>query len=81
MLIQLLEAECGKKLAGWIKDRLWDFHKIDSMSAVFRYADPPPDGELWVDFHQLQTVIDKFVQAIEQYIHQKVEKNRTWTGD
>ena len=41
MLIQLLEEECGNKLAGWIKARLRDFHKIDCMSAVFRYADPP----------------------------------------
>src|ERR1700722_3203882 len=68
MLIQLLEAECGKTLAGWIKDRLWDFHRIDNMSDVFRYADPPPEGELWVDFRQLQTVIDKLVRAFEKYI-------------
>jgi HEPN domain len=70
-LIQLLEAECGKMLAGWIKDRLWDFHRIDNMAALFRYADPPADGELWIDFHQLQTVIEKMVQAIEQYMEQK----------
>lgn len=70
-LIQLLEAECGKKLAGWIKDRLWDFHRIDNMAALFRYADPPADGELWIDFHQLQAVIDKLVQAVEQYIDGK----------
>jgi hypothetical protein len=70
-LIQLLEAESGKKIAPWVKDRLWDFHKIDSMAALFRYADPPADGELWIDFHQLQAVIDKLVQAVEQYIEQK----------
>lgn len=67
-LIQLLEAESGKKIAGWVKDRLWDFHRIDKMAALFRYADPPADGELWIDFHQLQAVIDKSVQAIEQYM-------------
>lgn len=70
-LIQLLEAECGKKFAGWVRDRLWDFHTIDKMAALFRYADPPANGELWIDFHQLQAVIDKLVQAIEQYIEQK----------
>ena len=67
-LIQLLEAESGKKIAPWVKDRLWDFHKIDKMAALFRYADPPADGELWIDFHQLEAVIDKLVQAIEQYM-------------
>ena len=67
-LIQLLETESGKEIAGWVKDRLWDFHKIDKMAALFRYADPPEDGELWIDFHQLQAVIDKIVQAIEQYM-------------
>lgn len=76
-LIQLLEAECGNKLAGWIKDRLWDFHKIDCMSDMFRYAEPPADGELWIDFHQLQTVIDKLVQAFEQYMNQRQEEAQT----
>lgn len=75
-LIQLLEAECGNKLAGWIKDRLWDFHKMDHMSAIFRYADPPPDGELWIDFHRLQLVIDRTVEAFEQYIGEKHQAER-----
>lgn len=70
-LIQLLEAESGKKIAGWVRDRLWDFHKIDNMADLFRYADPPAENELWVDFHQLQTVIDKMAQAIEQYMDLK----------
>jgi hypothetical protein len=70
-LIQLLEAESGKKIAGWVKDRLWDFHRIDNMAAMFRYADSPADGELWIDFHQLQAVIDKLAEAIEQYMEQK----------
>lgn len=70
-LIQLLETESGKQIAGWVRDRLWDFHKIDKMAAMFRYADLPSSGELWIDFHQLQAVIDKLVQAIEQYIEQK----------
>lgn len=72
-LIRLLEAECGNQLAEWIKDRLWDFHEIDRRSAIFRYADPGPPGELWIDFHQLQTVIGKLVEAFEEYfaVHSK----------
>lgn len=67
-LIQLLEAESGKKIAPWVKERLWDFHRIDNMAALFRYADPPADGELWIDFYHLQAVIDKLAQAIEEYM-------------
>src|SRR5206468_7991802 len=67
-LIQLLEAQGGNQIARWAKDRLWEFHKIDNMAALFRYADPPADGELWINFHQLQAVIDKLVQAIEEYM-------------
>lgn len=37
-LIQLLEAESGMKIAGWVKDRLWDFHKIDKLvQAIEQY--------------------------------------------
>ena len=72
-LIQLLEAESGKQIAGWVKDRLWDFHSIDKMAALVRDADPPADGELWIDFHQLQAVIDKLVQAIEEYMATKTK--------
>jgi len=67
-LIRLLETECGNQLAGWIRDRLWDFHEIDRRSAIFRYANPGPPGELWIDFHQLQTVIGKMVEAFEDYM-------------
>lgn len=74
-LIQLLEAESGKKIATWVKDRLWDFHRIDKMAALFRYADPPVDGELWIDFHQLQAVIDKLVQAVEQYMATRTKED------
>lgn len=70
-LIQLLEAESGRKIVGWVKDRLWDFHRIDNMAALFRYADPPANDELWIDFYQLQLVIDKLVKAMEQYIESK----------
>jgi DNA-binding transcriptional MerR regulator len=67
-LIGRLEKQCGNKVAGWVKDRLWDFHKIDQMSDVFRYAESPSDGELWVDLHQLQTVMGRLAEAFENHI-------------
>lgn len=67
-LIELLEQQFGTKIAGWVKDRLWDFQRMDKHSDVFRYADPPPDGELWIDFHQLKAVIDRLVEAFEKHI-------------
>ena len=81
MLIQSLEAESGKKLAPWVRDRLWDFHRIDKMAALFLYADPPADGELWIDFHQLRAVIDKLAQAIEQYLESKRQSKGDRPGD
>lgn len=66
-LIELLEEQLGKKIAAWVKDRLWDFQRMDRHSDVFRYADLAP-GELWVDFHQLKAVMDRLVQAFEEQI-------------
>ena len=67
-LIELLEQQVGTKIAAWVKDRLWDFQRMDRHSDVFRYADPPPDGELWIDFHQLKAVMDRLVEAFEKQI-------------
>jgi len=67
-LIELLEQQAGRKIALWVKDRLWDFQRMDRHSDVFRYADPPPDGELWVDFHHLKAVMDRLVEAFEERI-------------
>lgn len=65
---RLLEAEAGGQLPDWMRDRLHDFHEIDLRSSIFRYADPGPPGELWIDFYQLQVVIDKLVEAFETYM-------------
>lgn len=67
-LIHLLESEGGGQLPDWLRKRLWDFHEIDLQSSIFRYADPGPPGELWIDFHQLQTVTDKLVEGFEEYL-------------
>jgi DNA-binding transcriptional MerR regulator len=64
-LTELLELQCGNKIAPCVKDRLRDFQRMDEHSDVFRFAEPPPDGELWVDFHQLKLVMDRLVEAFE----------------
>ena len=48
------------------KDRIFDFHKIDPEGDLFRFADKDPeDCELWIDFAQLQTVMDKICEAFD----------------
>jgi hypothetical protein len=70
-LMELLEQHFGNKIAPWVKDRLQDFQRMDRHSDVFRYAEPPPDGELWVDFHQLKAVMDRLVEAFEHQIRRQ----------
>jgi len=67
-LSRLLEVEAGGQLPDWMRDRLRDFHEIDLRSSIFRYADPGPPGELWIDFHQLQAVMDKLAGLFEAYL-------------
>jgi len=52
-------------LDGWIAHRLRDFHEIDRRSDMFRYAESPSGGELWVAFHQLRAALDRLVEAFE----------------
>lgn len=67
-LIRRLEKECGSQLEGWIRDRLYDFHDIDTKSDVFRYPENLGDSELWIDLHQLRAIIRQVTEAIEQYL-------------
>ena len=67
-LIRLLEEQVGAKIASWVKDRLWDFQRLDQHSDLFRYADLPADGELWIDFHHLKLVMDRLTEAFEHQI-------------
>ena len=46
MLIGLLEKQIGKSIAPWIAERVRDFHEIDKMSDMFRYAELPSALEL-----------------------------------
>ena len=67
-LVRLLEEQVGAKIASWVKDRLWDFQRLDQHSDLFRYADLPADGELWIDFHHLKLVMDRLTEAFEHQI-------------
>ncbi len=66
-LIKLLEQQYGGKLGGWVLDRLHDFHRIDVRSDLFRYPQFVP-GELWIDFHQLQEVMNRLIELFEAQI-------------
>lgn len=68
-LIRLLEVQFGTKIVPWVKDRLWDFQNLDQHSDLFRYADLPANGELWIDFHHLKLVMDRLCEAFEQQIN------------
>ena len=68
-LIKLLEKQYGEKLGGWVRDRLQHFHDIDVRSDLFRYPEFVPNGELWIDFHQLKMVMDRLIAAFEAQIH------------
>jgi hypothetical protein len=65
-LAKAVEAKYRGKLPPWIKDRILDFHRIDPDSDLFRFADKEPEAcELWIDFAQLQTVMDKICEAFD----------------
>jgi hypothetical protein len=69
--IEALETKYGESLRGWIRDRLWDFHEIDRKSDMFRYPEDVPDGELWIDFHQLQLVMNRMTEAFENHLQRE----------
>ncbi len=66
-LMELLEKQVGKKVAAWVGGRVRDFHKIDQISDLFRYPGGPWN-ELWIDLHQLKTVMDRLVEAFERQL-------------
>lgn len=67
-LIRLLEEQVGAKISPWVKDRLWDFQRLDQHSDLFRYADLPAVGELWIDFHHLKLVMDRLTEAFDEQL-------------
>ena len=79
-LIKLLEQKYGGKLGGWMRDRMHDFHEIDVRSDLFRYPEFVPNGELWIDFHQLKMVMDRLIAAFEAQINHNNSVSRRSTG-
>jgi DNA-binding transcriptional MerR regulator len=71
-LIGAVEAKLGAKANEWTRSRLREFEDIDPISDLFRYADRAPQhhshSEMWVDFRQLKTVMDRLCQAFESHI-------------
>lgn len=67
-LTELLEKQHAGKIQGWVRDRLRDFHRIDGISDVFRYAGGPAEGELWLDLHHLKVVMGRLCTAFEPYL-------------
>ena len=67
-----VEEKFSATLPSWVSDRILDFDAIDREGDLFRFADrEPEDGELWTDFAQLQTVMDKICQAFETEIQRQ----------
>jgi hypothetical protein len=65
-LAKAVEKKYGASLPPWMKDRILDFHRIDPNSDLFRFADKKQKGgELWIDFAQLRTVMDKMCEAFD----------------
>jgi hypothetical protein len=65
-LILLLEQQFKTTIAPWVKDRLWDFQRLDRQADLFRYAALPAVSELWIDFHHLKLVMDRLTEAFDE---------------
>ena len=55
-------------IAQWVKDRLWDFQRLDQQADRFRFADLPAAGELWIDFNHLKLVMDRLTEAFDEQL-------------
>ncbi len=70
-LVHTVETKLQSNANEWVRDRLREFSEVDPTSDLFRYADRPPRHkyvEIWVDFVQLKTVIDRLCTAFEHHI-------------
>lgn len=71
-LIEAVEAKIGKDMNEWTRSRLNEFHHIDPYSDRFRYADRAPQhqtlDEVWIDFRQLKSVMDRLCDMFEAHI-------------
>lgn len=67
-LILLLEQQFKTTIAPWVKERLWDFQRLDQQADLFRYAALPAASELWIDFHHLKLVMDRLTEAFDEQL-------------
>lgn len=71
-LICAVEKKLGGQASDWVRSRLHEFNQIDPTSDLFRYADRAPVHdqhiEIWVDFCQLKSVMDRLCEAFENHI-------------
>ena len=75
-LITAVENKLGGRASDWFRSRLHEFNDIDPTSDLFRYADRAPEHskhvEIWVDFCQLKSVMDRLCEAFENHIYRRV---------
>lgn len=68
-----LKEKFDVSLPDWMEARITDFHQIDPKSTTFRYAEDMPNeakgGELWINLHQLKTVMRTLCSSFEEVIH------------
>ena len=75
-LVEAVETKLSRKASEWVRSRLREFSEIDPSSDLFRYADKAPRHpkyvEIWIDFCQVKTVMDRLCEAFEEYIRTEV---------
>ncbi|NJO72408.1 MAG: MerR family transcriptional regulator [Leptolyngbyaceae cyanobacterium RM1_406_9] len=77
-LIKNIENRYQKKIPGWMKARLLDFHFLDPKSTSFRYIDAMPNevsnlDEFWIDFEHLDLIIENLCSVFESFIDNETQ--------
>lgn len=71
-LVDAVEKKFVRRANEWVVARIREFSEIDPTSDLFRYADRPPRHpkyvEVWIDFSQLKTVMDRLCELFERWI-------------
>ena len=73
-LIDTIEAKYQERFPIWIRDRLYDFHRMDPGSTAFRYLEGEMGiiterDEIWIEFRHLQFVMDRLCGVFENIIN------------
>lgn len=72
-LIDTIEIKYQEKFPMWMRDRLYDFHRIDPASTAFRYIEGNMGvitgrGEICIDLLHLQFVVNKLCDIFENVV-------------